>query len=119
MVTARQAIESTYDGVLSVTEHKKVKDEVTKLTTYEDVLVLDDCPCKVSYEHLQSAVSGDSAVTITQIVKLFLSPDVAIKPGSKITVTQAGAITDYTHSGVPAAYPTHQEIVLDLFKRWS
>lgn len=47
--------------------------------------------------------------------KLFISPDVAIKAGSKIIVTQHGRTTEYSNSGVPAVYPTHQEIMLTLF----
>lgn len=113
---ARKAIEATYFGVLTVTEHKKVKNEETKLTDWDDVVVLENQPCKLSFEKLQTAIQSDSAATITQVTKLFVSPDIVIQAGSKITVTQDNVTTDYTCSGVPAIYPTHQEIILELFK---
>lgn len=116
---ARKAIEAMFDGVLSVTEHQKVKDEKTKLTKYQDVVVLSDQPCKLSFERLQTAIQSDSAASIAQTTKLFVSPDIVIKAGSKITVKQAGVTTDYTCSGVPAVYDTHQEITLDLFEDWA
>lgn len=116
---ARKAIETTYDGVLTVTEHQKVKDEVTKVTGYKDVVVLIDQPCRLSFERLQTAIQSDSSASVAQTVKLFISPDIVIKAGSKITVTQAGVTTDYTCSGIPAVYLTHQEIILDLFKSWT
>lgn len=116
---ARKAIESTYQGAVMVTEHRKVKDEKTKLTSSEDVVVLENQPCKLSFERSQAAVQSDSAASVAQTTKLFVSPDVSIKAGSKITVTQAGVTTDYTSSGVPAVYPTHQEIMLDLFEDWT
>ena len=116
---AKQEQEKTYEGVLMVTEHRKVKDEVTKLTGYQDVVVIENQPCRLSFEKLQTAIQSDSAATVAQTTKLFVSPDISIKPGSKITVTQAGVTTDYTCSGVPAHYQTHQEIVLDLFKDWT
>ena len=116
---ARKAIESTYIGSLVVIEHQKVKDEVTKLTGYKDVAVIENQPCKLSFESLKTASQSDSAATVTQTTKLFVSPDIVIKAGSKITVTQAGTTTDYTCSGVPAVYLTHQEIILDLFEDWT
>lgn len=116
---ARKAVEATYFGTLTVTEMKREKDAKSKLTKTEPVVVLEDQPCKLSFETLKSAVRTDSAATVTQITKLFVSPDVSIRAGSKITVTQDGVTTDYTRSGVSAVYPTHQEIVLDLFERWA
>nr|DAQ34738.1 MAG TPA: head closure knob [Caudoviricetes sp.] len=116
---ARKAIESTYFGVLMVTEMQKVKDERSKLTNDEEVVVLENQPCKLSFEKLQTAIQSDSAATITQGTKLFVSPDISIKAGSKITVSQDDVTTDYTCSGVPAVYPTHQEITLELFKDYA
>lgn len=50
---------------------------------------------------------------------MFVSPDVTIKPGSMLTVAQNGVTTEYTSSGVPAVYPTHQEIILELSDKWA
>lgn len=116
---ARNAIEATYFGSLTVTEHQKVKDEQSKLTGFKDVIVLDNQPCSLSFEKLQSAIQSNSAAAIIQITKLFVSPEITIKAGSKITVSQDGVTTDYTCSGIPAVYPTHQEIMLDLWERWA
>lgn len=116
---ARKAIERTYGGTVTVVEHQKVKDKVTKLTGYEDVPVLENQPCKLSFESIKAAVQSESAASIAQVTKLFLSPDITIKPGSKLTVTQTGITTDYACSGIPAVYDTHQEIILDVFKEWA
>lgn len=113
---ARKAIEVTYFGTLTVTERKKEKDERSKLTKDVEVVVLENQPCKLSFEKLQTAIQSDSAATITQVTKLFVSPDISINAGSKITVSQDNVTADYTCSGVPAIYPTHQEIILELFK---
>lgn len=116
---ARKAIEATYFGNLTVTEMKKGKDERSKLTKSEPVIVLENQPCKLSFETLKAAVQTDSAATVSQITKLFVSPDVTIKAGSKLTITQDGITADYAYSGIPAVYPTHQEIILELFERWA
>lgn len=116
---ARTAIEATYFGTLTVREMQKVKDDATKLTTQKEVVALENVPCRLSFETLQAAVQSSSAATITQGTKLFLSPDVEIKPGSKLTVTQDEVTTDYVRSGFPAVYPTHQEIMLELFEKYT
>lgn len=116
---ARKAIEATYFGTLTVTEMKKEKDAKSKLTKTGPVVVLENQPCKLSFETLKAAAQTDAAAAVTQVTKLFVSPDVTIRAGSKITVTQDGVTTDYTSSGIPAVYATHQEIMLELFERWA
>ncbi len=116
---ARKAIEGTYGGILTVTEMVKVRDEASKLTRMEPVVVLEGQPCRISFETLKAAEQSNSGAAVTQVTKLFVSPEVEVKAGSKVTVTQDGATTDYTHSGIPATYPTHQEIILELFERWA
>ena len=116
---ARKAIEATYFGTLTVTELQKVKNEKSKLMEESEVVVLQDQPCRLSFEKLQTAIQSESAAAVAQTTKLFVSPDIEIKPGSKITVTQAGVTTDYQCSGIPAVYQTHQEIILDLFEDWT
>ena len=44
------------------------------------------------------------------VATLFLDPSIEIKPGSKITVNHMGRIYKFEKSGIPAIYPTHQEI---------
>lgn len=116
----RKAIEkSHYDGTCTVTEHKKITDTKTRISGYQDVITLRDQPCHLIFKTVNSARKSEQASAIEQATKLLISPDVTIKPGSKITVTQAGITVDYTYSGAPAFYPTHQEIMLDLFERWA
>lgn len=116
---ARKAQESLYTGVMTVTEHHKVRDDASKLTGYKNVKVLENQPCRLSFETLKQAMSSEPATAVTQVIKLFLSPDIVIRAGSKITVTQDGITADYTYSGIPAVYPTHQEIILERFERWA
>lgn len=116
---ARKAIEATYFGTLTVTELQKVRDERSKITKSVEVVVLQDEPCRLSFEKIQATVQSESAATIVQGTKIFVSPDISIKAGSKLTVTQDNVTTDYTRSGVSATYPTHQEIMLELFKEYA
>ena len=115
----RKLIESAYEGKATVTEHKKVTDQKTKLTSYREKIVLEDQPCRLSFEKIEAAGLGNPAVSTGQTIKLFTSPDAVIRPGSKITVTQNGVTEAYTYSGKPAVYATQQEFILQLFERWA
>lgn len=115
----KTALEQGYEGRCSVYEYGDVVDPVTRITSKQEAEVLSDIPCRRSYErlHVTDAAAGAPRQAIG--IKLFLAPDVAIKPGSKLVVTQDGVTEQYAASGKPAVYPTHQEILLKLFERWA
>ena len=116
---AKRAIESLYEDTCTVTEKKKVTDPITKLTKTEDVEVLKNQPCKLSFSSVKAAGENSNVATVSQIVKLFISPDVSIKPGSKIAVTHLRKVTEYASSGQEANFSTHKEIVLNLYKEYA
>lgn len=119
MVKARKAVESLYDGKCTITEHVKVKKE-NKSTGFNEVIVLENQPCRLSFNTINTATATETgASSISQVVKLFIAPEIEVKPGSKLTICQNGITTDYKSSGEPAFYITHQEIILELFKGWS
>lgn len=83
-------------------------------------LQLYDLPCRLSFKTINSTNQNDNAASaVVQIVKVFLAPEIKVKPGSKLTITQNDVTTEYKCSGKPAFYSTHQEIVLELFKGWA
>lgn len=114
----RMTIEQTYEDSCTVVEYRGQKDHTTKITSKQEVVVLTSQPCKLSFSSVSSAGEGQVA-TVQQTVKLFLSPDVAIKVGSKITVVHDGIEYVYKNSGKPNIHNTHQEISLELFRGWA
>ena len=116
---ARRAQEAMYEGRCTIAEYRTVRDERTKLSEEKEAIVWENEPCRLSFETLKAAGSAGPAAAITQTVKLFLAPEIEVKPGSRITVKQNQVSTDYKSSGVPAVYPTHQEILLELFEGWA
>ena len=74
---------------------------------------------KLSFEKLNAVVQTDTAAKQTQGTKLFIAPEIKVKPGSKIVVEQNGVTTAYSASGVPAVYLSHAEIMLELFEGWA
>lgn len=114
---ARRAIESTYSGVCTIIERQDIRDERTKITRKnEEVLVVENQPCKLSFEKIDTVVQTETAASVSQTVKLFINPEIRVISGSKIIVKQNEITTEYCASGEPAVYPTHQEIMLNLFK---
>lgn len=116
---ARRAQEATYEGICTIYEYRDVTDEKTRLSSEEEVAVIENQPCRLSFEKLNSVVQTETAAVQAQGVKLFLAPEIAVGSNSKIVVTQNGITNEYSASGIPAVYFTHQEITLELFRGWA
>lgn len=119
MVAQRKAIERLYKGRCDVIIYEKAKDHISKITKSQESKVVVEQPCRVSFKSSPQASEGDGPSAVKQIIKLFIAPELIIKPGSKIIVTQEGRTIEYNASGPPAVYSSHQEIVLELFKGWA
>lgn len=116
---ARAAVESEYRGVCDVKTLAQETDEETGLVGTSEEVVIQNQPCRLSFQSLSAAENTETAASVSQRAKLFISPDITIKSGSRITVRQNGAEREYAMSGVPAVYPTHQEVMLRLYADYS
>lgn len=114
----RKAIESTYDHQCIVYQRIPEKNSATKITSFKESIVVENEPCRLSYKTLSTTGTGQVSAVI-QEVKLFISPEIDIRPGSKLTVTKNGMAEDYERSGKPAIYDTHQEVVLKAWEGWA
>lgn len=112
----RAAIESTYDGICNIYEKQPRKDPDTKVTSQKLVKVVENQSCHLSFSSISAADGTETVSKLRQVIKLFLEPEIVVKAGSKIEVTQAGRTECYSRSGQPAIYGSHQEIVLELWK---
>lgn len=115
----RNAIEQLYEDTCTVIEFQSVKDPITKVTKKQEVIVLTDQLCKLSFSTAKTTDVGDNVATVSQEVKLFISPNISIKAGSKIIVTHDNIEHVYKSSSEPSTFFTHQEIALELFKGWA
>lgn len=119
MNSVRKALEKLYMDRCEIIERQQVTDPETNKTKFVSVTIHSDIPCRLSFSSIPATSDGNAA-EMAQAVKLFLAPEVEVKPGSKITVTQEnGTVTDYSNSGKPAVRKNHQEINLALFERWT
>lgn len=117
---ARKAQESQYRDLCTVSEYRDITDKKSKLTRKGEAVVLENLACRLSFESQSAAVQTDTGAAVAQSVKLFLAPEVRVKAGCKITVTLSGGeVGEYSLSGIPAVYPTHQEILLEPFRGWA
>lgn len=114
MTRYRRAIEQLYTGRMTVMERCGIKDDTTKRTGFKDVVVYADIPCRLSYSGTPVNTAENGAYRMEQEIKLFCAPELDIKPGSKITVTQNGVTRAYIHGGKSAVYSAHMEISLEL-----
>jgi len=118
---ARAMIEETYDGICSVYVYGSTVDPETHITHKDETLIYEDIPCRISFKNnnLNDSQPTETAAKPVQKIKLFTSPDVNIPKGSKIKVTQNNVTRTYKSSGEPMMYYTHQEIILEIFDKWT
>jgi len=115
---ARQAIASLYKDTCTIVEYRSFKKS-NKSTGQKEFTVLSNQPCKLSYTILKSNTETASAEMVSQATKLFIAPEIIVKPGSKLIVQHQGRTLEFKDSGKPGVFSTHQEIVLELFDGWS
>lgn len=75
----RQAIESTYDCKCDIIEYKATKNSINKRTEYKEETVLQKQPCRKSYKTISNAKESENENNVTQILKLFIAPEIQIK----------------------------------------
>ena len=118
---AKKLIEGTYDGTCDVICYENVTDSETHITAKGERVLHSQQPCRISFKNnnLNDSQPTETAAVPVQKIKLFISPSVNIPKGSKVIVTQNNRTRAYKSSGEPMLYPTHQEIILEIFDRWT
>ena len=86
MVDMPSPLASLWKDRCTIFIKKKVTDPFTKLTDFMEIPVINEEPCKLSFQTLAVNGEGDTAAMVAQSVKLFLSPDLEIPAGCKIVV---------------------------------
>ncbi|MCF6464199.1 ABC transporter ATP-binding protein [Clostridium sp. Cult1] len=114
MKLARKAIESQYKGLCTIYEYIETEDPDTgeTIVSPEPAPVHENIPCKLSKKTINPTNQTEMANTIQYSPVLFINPDIEIKAGSNIVITQNGVTRKFVRSGEPFPYETHQEIVL-------
>lgn len=108
-----------WKGRCTIWEYEDVTDSYTHQTTQEPVIVVEDEPCRISFNSEPVTDLGEGVAKMSQFTVLFIRPGLEIEPGSIIEVTQNGVTTKYQRSGKPAIYTNHQEIYLTLYEDYA
>lgn len=116
----RKMIEKLYEDVCTVFILEDYKDPITKITKKQERALFENQPCRLSFKNLSTTIKTEGPAEVVQETKLFIAPELKIPAGSKIVVNQkSGRTTEFSYSGVPAVYPSHQEIILKLFEEYA
>lgn len=110
------ALKVLWIGTCNVLEYQDVKNPENHQTTSELVPIIENEPCRLSYSSEPVTDLNSGVVEVSQKIKLFIRPDLIIKPGSSLEITQHGRTNRYKRAGEPLVYTNHQEIVVELDK---
>lgn len=117
LIDARPLIERLYRGTLTIHEWSLITDPVTHISSEVETITVADQPCMLSHTSTAPTTSAEGIPSVVKSTKIFVAPDVIIKEGSKLVVTQDGVTNTYERSGVPSVYPTHQEVSVNLMEK--
>lgn len=103
-------------GRCTISEYQEVTDPNTFQTKHKLVNVVTDEPCRLSHSRESTVNVNGGAPYVAQTIVLFIRPDLSIKEGSVIEVTQNGVTNKYKRASKPAIYSNHQELALELYE---
>ena len=110
---AREAIQSMWTGICNIFWFKNSKNKYGTVVS-EVKELYKNIPCRLSFKNISQTEQTESVAKTSQVVKLFIAPEVYVPPGSIVEVIQNGVTRKYKHSGISAFYTNHQEIILDV-----
>lgn len=102
------------DTCTIVVKNQEVFDKESKTTSYEDMVLVENEPCKLSFQTLQTATKDGVKAKLEQKTKLFLSNAIEVPAGSSVLVTRGNRTFSFSSSGLPAIFTNHQEIILEM-----
>lgn len=103
-------------GRCTIYEYQDVIDPDTYQTKHSLVSVTVNEPCRLSHTREGTVEVSDGAPYVAQSIVLFVRPDLTIKEGSVIEVTQHGVTNKYKRASKPSVYTNHQEVALELYE---
>ena len=103
-------------GRATISEYRDITDPDTYQTRHELVSVVIDEPCRLSHSRESTVDVNGGAPYVAQSIVLFIRPDLVIKEGSVIEITQHGVTNKYKRASKPAIYTNHQEVALELYE---
>ena len=105
-----------WHGRATISEYQEVTDPIDFQTKHKLVVVVENEPCRLSYIRENAVDVSDGAPYVTQSIDLFIRPDLVIKEGSVIEITQNGVTNKYKRASKPAVYTHHQQVALELYE---
>ena len=115
---AKQYIEKLYLDTATVIEYREVEDEITHISNFQEVIVHENIPCKLSFNRFPQSGEG-VASSLSFLATILISPDLKINEGSKFVIEKNGKVYELSNSGVPRMGINHQEIQVNEFKGWA
>lgn len=98
-----------YDSICTI---KELRPKVGVINNLEEYIVYENVKCRVSIKSSSYSSEFNTVYKAEQVITLFTSPDINIKPGSIVIVEKDNDKTEYKSAGVPRVYELHQEVEL-------
>lgn len=115
----QQAVEKLYADLCTIKNFSSETNKTTGITESTEKIIAENILCRLDYTRSPPTDQTEAAASITQTVRLFLSPEIKVKEGSAIEVKHNGSYFYYKSAGKPILYESHQEIELEASEEWA
>lgn len=112
----KNPLSTLWFGKCTISEYREETDQSTYQTTFNLKPIVVDEPCRLSHSRETTVDVNGGAPYLSQTIVLFVRPDLTIKEGSVIEVTQNGVTNKYKRASKPSVYTNHQEVTLKLYE---
>lgn len=112
----KNPLSTLWIGKCTISEYQEVTNPDTHQTTFDLKPIVTEEPCRLSHSRESTVNVSDGAPYVAQSIVLFIRPNLVIKEGSVIEITQHGVTTKYKRASKPAIYSNHQEVALELYE---
>lgn len=114
----QSVLHEMFDGVCSIWSMEQEKD-ADGIWRQKEVLTAADVPCHLSFISAGAAQNDGKGSRVRAAAKLFIAPELTVKPGSKVCVRQQQREYCLICSSLAVVYRWHQEIELCLPEDWA
>lgn len=110
----KDAISILYEDRVRAISVETYEDDVTKVVKRKKIVVVDDAPCRLSFNSSSHVDDSTFHSKVKRNDVLTTGPDVIIPKGSDVIVTRAdGTIYHYRFSDTPSIHLSHRRYELE------
>lgn len=116
-MTDIEILEMTYTDLLTIKRKEKVKNPITGVTEYVEVVIVEGVKCALSKNRSTDIMQVDGIGALSETYQLFANPSIDVKTGDTLIIKSLSGEDVFKVANKPFAYSSHLELYLSYKDR--